>query len=171
MLRIRKACKPDAEAAWEIRNAAILDQCVGHYSTDVLEIWTSGELPESFATKVAKQFYVATYHDVVVGTGMIDIETGKIDAIFVHPNYMRKGIGKKMVSFLEKIALNHGLETLTLDSTLNAASFYRACGFNGHEVGTYNSPRGISLDCIPMAKIISPNNRFQPASARTRRRC
>ena len=170
MLSIEKAKREDARAVWEIRNAAILNQCTGHYSPDTLNIWTGGELSEEFMDAVEKHFYVATYDDRVVGTGMINIEIGKIDAIFVHPNYMRKGIGKKIVEFLESIALRHGLEALNLESTLNAATFYRACGFEGNKVGTYNSPRGISLDCIPMVKVISPNNRFQPTSALTRRR-
>jgi N-acetylglutamate synthase-like GNAT family acetyltransferase len=157
MLSIRKAKKGDAKAAWKIRNVAILNQCVGHYSRDALKIWTSGELSEAFANAVEKYFYVAVYNKQVIGTGMIDTQTGKLDAIFVHPSHIRKGVGRKIVSFLESIAVNHGLETLNLESTLNAASFYRACGFKGNEVGTYNSPRGVSLDCIPMIKVISPN--------------
>ena len=170
MLNIEKAKREDALAVWEIRNAAILNQCAGHYSMDILKIWTGGELSDNFIDGVEKHFYVATDNNQVTGTGMINIEIGKIDAIFVHPNHMRKGTGKKIVNFLESIALQHGLKTLNLESTLNAAAFYRACGFEGNEVGTYHSPRGISMDCIPMVKDISPNNRFQPTSALTRRR-
>lgn len=169
-MSIEKAKREDARAAWEIRNAAILNQCTSHYSMGILKIWTGGELSENFIDAVEKHFYVATDNNQVIGTGMINIDIGKIDAIFVHPNHMRKGIGKKIVEFLESIAQLHGLETLNLESTLNAAAFYRACGFEGNEVGTYHSPRGISLDCISMVKVISPNNRFQPTSALTRRR-
>jgi len=32
---------------------------------------------------------VALYNDQVIATGMIDIEKGKLDAIFVYPNHMR----------------------------------------------------------------------------------
>ena len=169
MQGIRKAKREDAKAAWDIRNAAILNQCIGHYSPNALKIWTGGELSEDFANAVEKDFYVATYDDDVVGTGMIHLERGKIDAIFVDPSHMRKGIGTTIVRFLEDIARNHGLETLTLESTLNAAPFYRACGFKGNEIATYNSPKGVSLECIPMVKVVSPNNHFQPTSALPRR--
>jgi ribosomal protein S18 acetylase RimI-like enzyme len=158
MLSIRKATKEDAKAVWEIRNAAILNQCIDHYPADTLRIWTSGALSEAFAIDVEKQLYVAVYNDQVVGTGMIDIETGKLDAIFVHPSRMRNGIGRKIVYYLEVIAMEHGLETLSLESTLNAASFYRACGYEGNDVGKYDSPRGITLDCVPMVKHITPKN-------------
>ncbi len=140
--RIRKACADDAAAAWEIRNAAILSQCKGHYPPESLAIWTKGEITEQFIQFVVEQFYVATVNDAVVGTGMIDCNTGRLDAIMVRPDMMGRGIGKQMVSFLEEIGHAAGLTKLTLDSTLNAAEFYRSCGFVGEAIGIYQSPRG-----------------------------
>jgi len=152
--RIRKACADDAAAAWEIRNAAILSQCKGHYPPESLAIWTNGEITERFIQFVVEQLYVATVNDAVVGTGMIDCNTGRLDAIFVRPDMMGHGIGKQMVSFLEDIGRAAGLTKLTLDSTLNAPGFYRSCGFVGEAIGIYQSPRGITLDCIPMTKVL-----------------
>jgi len=151
---IRKACAADALAAWDIRNAAILSQCTGHYPAELLAIWTDGAITAPFIDVVAELFYVATVDDAVVGTGMIDCATGRVDAIFVHPDMMRRGIGRQMISFLETVARAAGLAKLRLDSTLNAAEFYRRCGFVGQERCTYYSPRGITLDCIPMTKIL-----------------
>jgi GNAT superfamily N-acetyltransferase len=152
--KIRKAVADDAAAAWEIRNAAILNQCKGHYPAELLAIWTNGEVNEGFIRIVVEHFYLATVNDVVVGTGMIDCITGRVDAIFVRPEMMRRGIGKQMLSFLEEIGRAAGLTTLTLDSTLNAAAFYRSCGFVGDAIGTYQSPRGIALDCVSMTKVL-----------------
>ncbi|MEN6406972.1 MAG: GNAT family N-acetyltransferase [Thermoguttaceae bacterium] len=149
---IRKARADDASAAWEIRNAAILRQCKGHYPPELLAIWTNGALTEEFVQFVAEHFYVAILDEAIVGTGMIDCKTGRLDAIMVRPDLMRQGIGRQMVSFLEDIARAAGLTELTLDSTLNAAPFYRSCGFVGEAIGKYQSPRGITLDCIPMKK-------------------
>jgi GNAT superfamily N-acetyltransferase len=170
MLRIEKAKREDARAAWDIRRAAILNQCTGHYSMEALQIWTSGDLSERFVDDVENHFYVAILNNQVIGTGMLNIETGRIDAMFVHPDHLRRGVGMKILQFLERIALSHGLERLSVESTLNAAAFYRACGFEGNELGTYVSPRGISLDCVPMVKSISPKKRLQPRSAPTGRR-
>lgn len=155
MLKIEKANRKDAQTALEIRNAAILNQCVGHYSMEILKDWTSGGLSDEFMDAVEANCYVAIEDKQIVGTGMVNIETGKIDAIFVHPDHMRKGIGKKIIAFLEGMALTRGLETLALQSTLNAAAFYRACGFAGNKVDTYTTSRGVSLDCIPMTKTIA----------------
>lgn len=153
--------------ALEIRRAAILNQCAGHYPMDILKAWADVELSDEFAESVEKNFYLAKYGDQVIGTGMMNTETGKIDAVFIHPDHMRKGAGKKIITCLESVALNHGLKAATLQSTLNAAGFYRACGFVGNKMETYTTSRGVSLDCIPMTKVIARQG--APGDARKRR--
>jgi GNAT superfamily N-acetyltransferase len=155
-VRIRKARADDAAAAWKIRNAAILNQCDGHYPAEDLARWTGGDITDGFIQFVAEQFYVATVSNVVVGTGMIDRATGRVDGIFVRPDMMRRGIGRQMMQYLEDIGRAAGLSSLSLDSTLNAAEFYRRCGFAGDVVGIYHSPRGIALECVPMTKSLRP---------------
>lgn len=155
-LTIRKATADDAAAAWAIRNAAIRHACRGFYADDLLEKWTAGEMTDQFVEFVVQQFYVATVNGVVAGTGFVNLLDGRLDALFVRPDMMGKGIGKRIVAFCEEMGRSAGLTELKLDSTLNAAAFYRRRGFVGDVVGVYRSPRGISLDCIPMSKRIAP---------------
>ena len=154
---MEKAKRQDAQAALAIRRAAILDQCISHYPMAILAEWANLDLSDELAETVEKQFYLAKLDDHIVGTGMIDIATGKIDAVFVHPQHLRQGVGTAIVKFLEDLAVSHGLRTLTLQSTQNAAEFYRACGFVGNEIETYTSPRGVSLGCVPMSKQTPPH--------------
>ncbi len=155
MLIIDKAKYEDAQVALEIRRAAILHQCASHYPLNLIKAWANVELSDEFADSVARNFYLAKYDGQTVGTGMIDSETGKIDAIFVHPNYMRKGIGRNIIKFLENRALSHGLKTITLQSTLNAVEFYRACGFAGNQLVSYTTSRGVSMGCVSMTKVLA----------------
>jgi GNAT superfamily N-acetyltransferase len=151
---IRKATRDDALAVFRIRNAAVRNQCSGYYSEAELKKWTDGDLSDWFADAVEKNGYVAVLDGIIVATGMINIESGKIDALFVEPTHMSTGLGKQMLSHLEHVAVQVGLTELRLDSTLNAAPFYRVHGFVGDSVSTYESPRGISLACVPMAKVL-----------------
>ena len=153
-IEIRKACAADAAAAWDIRNGSILSQCTGRYPAESLAIWTDGAITEEFTEFVVERVYVAAVGDEVVATGMIDLDTGRLDAIHVRPDMMRRGIGRQMLLFLEGLARAAGVTKLTLDSTLNAAQFYRICGFVGEKIGIYKSPRGIALDCVPMTKVL-----------------
>lgn len=155
-LVIRKAQRADARDVRAVRDAAILSGCARHYPTALLRQWITGPLREEFIEDVEAGFYLACIGDRTVATGKIDLQSGRIDAIFVIPDHMRSGIGRAMMKHLEHLATKAGLSRLTLDSTLNAAPFYRCCGYVGETLGRYDSPRGISLDCIPMTKDLAP---------------
>ena len=144
-----------------IRNAAILAQCTGHYPEEQLAAWTAGEITDDVIESVAEHWYVAILildsHESVVGTGMLDYATGQVDTVFVRPDRMGRGVGSAILAHLESLAIESRLTLLTLNSTLNAAPFYRKCGFVGDQRSVYESPRGISLACIPMAKqLVAP---------------
>ncbi|RDI98399.1 GNAT family N-acetyltransferase [Dyella solisilvae] len=151
-VHIRKANIDDAPAVFAIRREAILAQCRDHYPPGDLAIWTSGELSAAFAARVADQFLVALVDGQVVGSGMIDLSTGKIDAVFVHPACMRHGVGRAVMEHLETLARGAGLPAIHLESTLNAAPFYRAQGFEGESQSLYQSSLGVSLACVCMVK-------------------
>ncbi|WBA13677.1 GNAT family N-acetyltransferase [Salinivibrio proteolyticus] len=152
MITIRKANQSDAQAIFDLRNRAILAKCSAHYTEEQLSLWTQGSVSERFIADVVDTFYVSEIDGQVIGSGKLNAQTGLVDAIFVEPDYSGRGAAKKMLQFLEQLAREQGLLLLTLESTLNAAPFYRACGFVGDEVSTYHSPKGIRLDCVPMEK-------------------
>jgi len=154
MILIRKAVEGDAQAIYDLRSRAILEECSGFYSVEQLSLWTKGGVSESLMTDIVNSFYVSESDGQVIGSGKLTVEIGMLDAIFVEPQFFGKGAARLMVSFLENLALEHGLTSIKLESTLNATSFYRRCGFVGDEISTYHSPRGISLDCVPMQKTL-----------------
>lgn len=157
MIFIRKAVRSDAQVIHDLRSRSILEQCVNYYDLEQLSVWTEGGVSESLINDIASTFYVSVIGDRVIGCGKLTIETGMIDAIFVEPEFTGKGAAKLMLSFLESLALQNDLISIQLESTLNAAPFYRSCGFIGDVVSTYHSPRGISLECIPMQKLLGQN--------------
>lgn len=155
-MNIRKATLADAPAAFAIRREAIPAQCTGHYTEQDLAIWTSGEMSESFARCVTDAFHVAEIDGRAVGTGMIDLASGRIDAIFVRPDWMGHGVGRALMNHLERLARDAGLTSIHLDATLNAAPFYRRLGFAGEATSTYRSSLGVTLACVPMTKPLAP---------------
>ncbi len=150
--QIRKATTADAQAIFYIRIAAINSQCTGHYPAHDLEVWTTWKWSQQFVQMIEDKAYVATLGDKVVASGMVDLGSGQVDAVFVHPSLMRRGIGRMMMAHLERLAIKVGLAQLKLDATLNAAPFYRSLGFVGDTVSSYCSSSGVSLACIPMTK-------------------
>ncbi|NKI73177.1 GNAT family N-acetyltransferase [Dickeya sp. CFBP 2040] len=154
VITLRKARRADASAAFNLRNRAILHGCRHDYTAEQLQRWTSGAFSEKFENTVTHHFHLAEIAAQVVGTGMITLHTGMIDAVFVEQEAMGKGVGKRMMQHLEALANAAGLAEIQLDASLNAAPFYRVLGFSGDDVSLYHSPNGFSLPCIPMVKVI-----------------
>lgn len=154
MLQIKPARWDDAEAAFEIRREAILDQCHTAYTAEQLALWTNVPLTERYRAWVARDYNIAWWDGVAVATGFINIDTGELGAIFVRPAFMRRGIGRRVVDHLEGVALRVGRADVNLEATLNAVEFYRSCSFSACAQSVYHSPSGLQLACVPMVKAL-----------------
>ncbi|AWM91645.1 GNAT family N-acetyltransferase [Pseudomonas sp. 31-12] len=152
MFEIRRAQPSDAQTAFDIRLQAIRHQCIGAYTTEQMLAWTAGASKDGYGDLMDKHFYLGCIQGEPVATGMLDLENSEIGAIFVLPEFMGQGIGLKMLNHLECLARELGLKAVNLDATLNAADFYRRCGFVGDEPAIYHSPSGLQLACVPMVK-------------------
>ncbi|MDL2186388.1 GNAT family N-acetyltransferase [Pseudomonas sp. ChxA] len=152
MLQIKRATRDDATTAFDIRREAIRSQCVGAYTAEQMALWTRGSAEDGYDTLMDKPFYLGWVNDEPVATGMLDLDNNEVGALFVLPAFTGRGYGKTMLDHLEKLARELAIEEVVLDSTLNAASFYRACGYVCEKQAVYHSPSGLALACIPMVK-------------------
>lgn len=154
MLDIRRATQGDAQTAFDIRRQAIRHQCIGAYTEQQMLAWTVGAAKDGYDTLMEKHFYLGCIQGRPVATGMLDLENSEIGAIFVLPDFMGQGLGLKILNYVECLARDLGLEEVNLDATLNAAEFYRRCGYVGNESAVYHSPSGLELACVPMVKAL-----------------
>ncbi|PFG71082.1 acetyltransferase (GNAT) family protein [Pseudomonas poae] len=152
MLEIKRATPTDANAAFDIRRAAIRSQCIGAYTAEQMALWTRGKAEDGYSALMDKPFYLGWLNGEPVATGMLDLANNEVGALFVLPAFTGRGYGKAMLDHLEQVARELAIEEVVLDATLNAASFYRACGYVGDEQAIYHSPSGLQLACIPMKK-------------------
>ncbi|MGB3122668.1 MAG: GNAT family N-acetyltransferase [Pseudomonas sp.] len=155
MLEIKRATLHDGKAAFEIRRNAILSQCIGDYTAEQMALWTRGAAEDGYSALLAKPFYLGWVNGEPVATGMFDLDNNEIGALFVLPDFTGRGYGKAMLEHLEQVARDLAIEEVVLDATLNAARFYRLCGYAGDEPAVYHSPSGLALACIPMKKRLS----------------
>lgn len=79
---------------------------------------------------------------VVVGTISYFIELkfihngGKVchvEDVAVREEYQRKGVGRKMDGYVQKIAAEHGCYKIILDCGEHNIGFYEKCGYRRHE--------------------------------------
>ncbi|AZF27246.1 GNAT family N-acetyltransferase [Pseudomonas sp. R2-60-08W] len=158
MLEIKRATPDDADRAFEIRREAIRSQCIGAYSAEQMALWTRGRASDGYSTLMEKLFYMGWVNGEAVVTGMLDLANNELGALFVRSAFTGRGYGKAMLDHLEDVARQRAVAEVVLDSTLNAVSFYRACGYVGHEQAVYRSPAGLVLACVPMVKKLAQNS-------------
>ena len=154
---IEKAGAEHAEAIWNLRCTALRTQGAGHYDEKILAAWAGGSMPENFPNEIAKGCYIIREGERVIAFGLVALNTGRIEAVFVDPDCFGRGYGRRMVEHLQTLAQAHGVTHLSLNASLNAAGFYRALGYTGDAIGKHHSPRGYILDCVPMEKQLAPN--------------
>lgn len=132
-VRFRQAESSDAQTLWWTKHAAIAGIETDEYTEAELRAWKpDGEGVDDFRRAIDSETFdivVAETDEEPVGYGVLNHEDGRIDAVFVHPDYSRRGIATSLVRQLETRAQMYGLSGLTIVSSLNARSFYESLGY------------------------------------------
>ena len=88
----------------------------------------------------------------LVGIGALVLASSELRACYVLPSATRRGVGTALVREIERIAREHGLSHLSLESSVTAEPFYRALGYVVVERGELVLAPGISMAAIKMQK-------------------
>ncbi len=89
---------------------------------------------------------------MIVGFGVFNQESREIEAVYVSPDVMRRGVGLMILGLLETRARALGLEVLSLNASLNAVRFYKRAGYVAQDESKYRLVSGIEIPCVPMVK-------------------
>ena len=79
-------------------------------------------------------------------------DAAKIRAFFVHPDFVRRGIGTMILAACEKAAMAARFKRLEMGATLSGVAFYRARGYVEIENQRVPLGNGESLAIVKMAK-------------------
>jgi GNAT superfamily N-acetyltransferase len=81
-------------------------------------------------------------------------EPAKIRAFFVHPEFARMGIGRRILTKCETEAKDNGFHSIELMATLPGVPFYNSCGYR--EMGDFELDLGgnVKLELVRMSKEI-----------------
>jgi GNAT superfamily N-acetyltransferase len=82
-------------------------------------------------------------------------DAAKIRAFFVHPDWVRRGIGTLILDACEKAAMAAGFTHLEMGATLSGVPFYRAKGYVEIEKQAVPLGNGEALPIVRMTKEIA----------------
>jgi GNAT superfamily N-acetyltransferase len=82
------------------------------------------------------------------------IDAARVRAMFVHPDFARRGLGRAILELCTEAALAEGFRRLSLVATLPGVPLYEAYGFVAAERVTITLGDGVQVDVVPMEKAI-----------------
>ena len=82
-------------------------------------------------------------------------EPARVRAMYTHPDFARRGVGRFVLSLCEAAAAREGFRSLELVATVAGEPLYLACGFAVTERIDVPTSKGVTVPCARMAKAIA----------------
>jgi N-acetylglutamate synthase-like GNAT family acetyltransferase len=79
-------------------------------------------------------------------------DPARIRAFFVHPNWVRRGLGRKMIQLCEEAAMENGFSEMVLGATLPGEPLYLSLGYSSVERTETIMPDNQVLTIVKMKK-------------------
>jgi putative acetyltransferase len=156
-VRLRPANADDAAALAAVHARAIGALDTTYYTAAELAAWSARMPPERFrALLPTRRITVAAIATPtgprIVGYAQLLPDEGVIEAVYVDPDFGRRGIGAALVRAVEDDSRALGLPGLVLDATLNSIAFYAALGYRQECLSHHELAPGVSIACAVMDK-------------------
>ena len=157
MFIVRRAGEEDSEGIWRVHTRAIREIANSHYTPEETEAWASPRKPEHYVESIRnKEFYVAEEDGAVIGFGTLNHKQNEIEAVYVSPEVVRRGVGSAILRRLEERARELGIRSLKMDASLNAVPFYKTAGYESQQEMKHRLTSGVEIGCVLMTKELSP---------------
>lgn len=148
----------DSTTWLNIHHAAIRAYASEKYSLNIIDEWapdiTAEEISKVAANPDCEIRFIAELNGEPVGIGALVVANSELRACYVSPQGARRGVGKAIVREIEQTARKHNLTELTLDASINAEPFYKACGYKVIKYGKHIMPSGNEMACVNMWKAL-----------------
>jgi GNAT superfamily N-acetyltransferase len=166
-MRIRQAVESDVQDIRRIHQAAIRQVCSSDYPENVISAWLLGNSDERYLRRIKDASFWVVEEQISLGFGCVCIEQSKLESLFLAPEARGKGIAAALLRHLEQVAVESGVDVLSLDSSLSAQTFYAKHGYKVCDGrASIQLASGVDLASIPMSKRVVPNNSFKPKPLR-----
>jgi GNAT superfamily N-acetyltransferase len=89
-------------------------------------------------------------------TRLLDCKTeaARVRAMYTHPDFTRRGIGRLILSLCEDAAAREGFSRVELVATMAGEPLYRACGYAPLQAFEQQTSNGVAVPLLRMGKTI-----------------
>lgn len=152
---IRSMRSEEARRFLEIHHESVRGIAAKDYPASGIDGWApiTDEIVKRFLSNCDHEIRLMAEIDAQpVGIGAIVLSNSELRACYVVPSAARRGVGAALVEEIERIAREHGLAYLRLESSLTAEPFYAALGYKAEERGELVLASGVPMAAIKMRK-------------------
>jgi len=157
-LQIRPSKRKDFKKIIELQTCS-LRSLSSNYDSTQIESLVRSQASARFAQDEIG--FVAEYRKEIIGFVCVLIEKPQIAGVYVHPNFIRQGIGTRLLEVAEKIAIDRGHKTIYVVSSLSTVKFYQANGYQAIRQSGFYSEQKTWIPCINLEKQIINISRTQ----------
>jgi len=150
---IRPAVKEDLEAISRLRVEAILGSPARDYSSSELRQWANVQPGDRTLERILDGcVLVGQCGRQIVGSNSLDLDAAEMVGLFVSPAFQRQGLGERLVTEIERLAIQFGLQELKVEAALPAIPFYRACRYEARTGARPHKDPRTRLDSLSMSR-------------------
>lgn len=130
-MELRQANIKDLDELTNLFKETIETINVKDYSPEQIKIWSAGsQRTERWKKRIEEQFVILALLDKQI-VGMSSLSTqGYLDLMYVHKDYQRKGIAKRLYTAIEQKAYEQQNTQITVDVSITAKPFFEQMGFD-----------------------------------------
>lgn len=129
-MEFRKYKNTDLHAVMDLFYVTVHEVNKNDYSEEQLDAIAPKDANEYHWEKSLEKNHtiVVEEDDKLIAFGNIG-KTGYLDRLYVHPDYLRKGIASKLVEELEEYAKKHGSHVINVTSSITSKAFFESKGY------------------------------------------
>jgi putative acetyltransferase len=154
---VRPMQPDEARRFLEIHHASVRGLAAADYPPAVIDAWaplavTDAALGRFVANRDSEIRLLAEIDGSPAGIGAIVLSNSELRACYVLPSAARRGVGSALVVEIERIAREHRLDHLHVESSLTAEPFYTALGYEIERRGDLTIAPGVGMAAVRMRK-------------------
>ncbi len=129
LISLRSYRPADLPAVCRLFHNTVHTVCREDYSQRELDAWAPEKIDLAAWNKSLRESLcvVATAGGEIVG--FANLADDMLDRVYVHHDWLRRGVGTRMVTVLERAAKKRGIRELFTDASITARPFFLAMGY------------------------------------------
>lgn len=157
-ISIRTACSGDRSRVSQLHRESLQMLCADYTQEQIQALLENKKMYD--VNSWGDVVLVAECGETIIGFSALMRNT--ISAMYVHPLWVRQGVGRRLLTAIEIEAVSRQYKRLFIKASLTAVPFYQSCGYKVLALSSILLSYGAAVPCVDMHKqlrMIADNKR------------